>query len=92
MARKATGQVTAIGIGFSKNSFQIPAGCSDSDSTDSPAVGPLISENQTKMMRKRTLPLGMSAVGGGADVVCQELSGPFIATSGHSSIPMQASE
>jgi hypothetical protein len=28
------------------------------------------------------LPVGMSAVGGGADVACQGLSGPFIASSG----------
>ena len=33
------------------------------------------------------MPVGMSAVGGRADVICQELSGPFIARSGHSSIP-----
>ena len=31
---------------------------------------------------KADLPVGMSAVGGRADVACQELSGPFIAKSG----------
>ena len=32
---------------------------------------------------KADLPAGMSAVGGGADVACQGLSGPFIARTGH---------
>ncbi len=78
MARKATGQVTAIGIDISKNSFQIPAGCSDSDSTDSPAVGPLISENQTKIMRKRTSPLGMSAVVGRNPMTLKDAAPPAV--------------
>ncbi len=30
------------------------------------------------------MPVGMSAVGGRADVACQGLSGPFLANSGHS--------
>ena len=37
-------------------------------------------ENRTKA----DVPVGMSAVGGKADVACQGLSGPFIARSGHS--------
>ncbi len=36
--------------------------------------------------QKADLPVGMSAVGGGADVACQELSGPFIAISGQNDI------
>ena len=32
----------------------------------------------------------MSAIGGRADVACQGLSGPFLANSGHLSIPVQA--
>ncbi len=32
---------------------------------------------------KADMPAAMSAIGGRADVACQELSGPFLARSGH---------
>ncbi len=34
------------------------------------------------------MPVGMSVVGGGAEVVCQGLSGPFLAKSGSESSDM----
>ncbi len=36
---------------------------------------------------KAEVAVGMSAVGGRADLACQELSGPFLAKSGHSTVP-----
>ncbi len=42
-----------------------------------PTIGPLIPEKQTEA----DVPAEMSAVGGGADVACQGLSGPFLARS-----------
>ncbi len=39
---------------FSESLFQSPAGCSTTDSTDSPAIRLLIPQKQTKTMRKRT--------------------------------------
>ncbi len=40
--------------------------------------------NRWEYDAKADVPVGMSAVGGGADVACQGLSGPFLARSGHS--------
>ncbi len=37
---------------------------------------------------KADVPVGMSAVGGGADIVCQGLSGPFLARRRHCQVDL----
>ncbi len=57
MARKATNSVTKRGVNIGKSSFHLiglDGRCgSTTDSTDSPAIRPLIPQKQTKTMRKR---------------------------------------